>query len=254
MSLERCSDAAPEGEPRQMSGPSLCAACPNNRLGFCGAVLEETEDARPDEPADWQHHRIVPAGKQLLNPTQASPDVYVLCSGWGFRFVQLPDGRRQILNFLLPGDLISASAVLEERVHFSVMALTAVQVSGMRREEVRSRMAANPAVVAALAKSYAVEAQRSDHMIAALGQYSAEERIAYLFLHLMRRIAARAVVHGQRYPLPIRQQHIADAVGLTPVHVSRILGALRDRGIADLSNGVLEVRDASELERLGSLN
>ncbi len=234
-----------------MSGPSLCAACPNNRLGFCGAVLEAAEVA---EPADWQHHRIVPAGRQLLNPNQASPDVYVLCSGWGFRFVQLPDGRRQILNFLLPGDLISASSVLEERVHFWVTALTAVQVSGMRREQVRSRMSANPAVVAALAKSYAVEAQSSDNLIAALGQYSAEERIAYLFLHLMRRIAARNVIHEQRYPLPIRQQHIADAVGLTPVHVSRILGALRDRGIADLSHGVLEVRNPRELERLGSLS
>ncbi len=237
-----------------MSGPSLCAACPNNSLGFCGAVLEAVEDARPDAPADWQHHRIVPAGKQLLGPNQASPDVYVLCSGWGFRFVQLPDGRRQILNFLLSGDLISATSVLEERVHFSVMALTAVQVSGRRRERVRSRMSSNPAVVAAVAKSFAVEAESSDNLIAALGQCSGEERIAYLFLHLMQRIAARSVVHERRYPFPIRQQHIADAVGLTPVHVSRILGAFRERGIADLSNGVLEVHDPDELERLGSLH
>ncbi len=233
----------------KMSGPSLCAACPNNGIGFCGAVLEE-EDTR----AEWQHHRIVPAGKQLLNADQASPDVHVLCSGWGFRFVQLPDGSRQILNFLLPGDLFSASSVLEERVHFSVKALTAVQVSGMRRDRIRARLSANPAVVAVLAKSWAVEAENSDNMIAALGQCSGEGRIAWLLLHLMRRIAARTVVHGQRYPLPLRQRHIADAVGLTPVHVSRVLSVFRDRGIADLSNGVLEVFGSGELERLGSLH
>jgi CRP-like cAMP-binding protein len=91
-------------------------------------------------------------------------------------------------------------------------------------------------------------------MIAALGLCSAEERIAYLFLHLMRRIAARNVIRGDRYPFPLRQTHIAEAVGLTPVHVSRIIGTFRDRGIADLSDGVLEVLDMCELRRLSSLS
>ncbi len=235
-----------------MNSVSPCVACPNI-LGFCAAVLRNEERASPAETANWQRHLMVPAGKQVSAPNQASPDVYVLCSGWGFRSLQLPDGRRQILNFLLPGDLFSTSSVFKERFHFSVKALTAIQVSGMRRTEVQSRLAANPAVVVALAKSCCSETEASDKMMAALGQYSAEERIAYLFLHLMKRIAARNVIRDHRYPLPLRQQHIADAVGLTSVHVSRILGAFRDRGIADLSNGVLEVFNLRELEELGSL-
>ena len=87
-----------------------------------------------------------------------------------------------------------------------------------------------------------------------LGQRSAEERIAHLFLHLMRRIAARNVIRDHRYRLPLRQQHIADAVGLTPVHVSRVIGAFRDRGLIELSGGVLQVLDPAELERIGSLS
>jgi CRP/FNR family transcriptional regulator len=86
-----------------------------------------------------------------------------------------------------------------------------------------------------------------------LGQRSAEERIAQLLLHLMQRIAARNVIREQRYPLPLRQQHIADAVGLTPVHVSRVLSLFRERGLLELSEGVLQVFNLPELERIGSL-
>jgi CRP-like cAMP-binding protein len=91
-------------------------------------------------------------------------------------------------------------------------------------------------------------------MLTSLGQRSAEERIAHLFLHLMQRIAAQSVTREQRYRLPLRQQHIADAVGLTPVHVNRVLGQLRDRGIVELSDGTLQIVNLPELERIGSLN
>jgi CRP-like cAMP-binding protein len=197
---------------------------------------------------------VVAAGKQIVGKNQSSPDVFVLCGGWGFRFLQLADGRRQILSFLLPGDLFSVASVFEERFHFSVKALTAVQVSGMRRSEIQLRLAESPSVVMALAKTCSVEAESSDQVITALGKCSAEERIAFLLLHLMKRIAARNVIRDENYPFPLRQQHIADAVGLTSVHVSRVLGAFRDRGIVELSNGVLKVGDLHELKHLGSLN
>jgi CRP-like cAMP-binding protein len=185
---------------------------------------------------------------------QISEDVFLLCGGWGFRFFQLPDGRRQILNFLLPGDLFSIVSVFEERFNYSVKALTEIQISAMRRTEVQARISVSPGILMALAKSGVVEVEAAERMQTALGQYSAEERIAYLLLHLTRRIAARSVTREQRYPFPLRQQHIADAVGLTPVHVSRVLSLFRDRGIVGLSDGILQVFHPHELERIGSLN
>lgn len=178
----------------------------------------------------------------------------MLCGGWGFRFLQLSDGSRQILNFLLPGDLFSATSVFEERFHFSVRALTEIQITAMRRTEIQSRLAVNPGILTALAKSCVAETETADEMLTALGQRSAEERIAYLFLHLMRQIAARSVIREQRYHFPLRQQVIADAVGLTSVHVSRVLSLFRDRGIAELSDGTLQVFNLPELQRLGSLH
>lgn len=231
---------------------SPCVTCPRNALGFCGAIFGSLEES--NEGPDWQCHFVIPASKQVFAMNQTSADVYVLCSGWAFRFLQLADGRRQILSFLLAGDLFSASSLFDDRPRYSVKALTAIQVSGMNRTEVQSRITQNPFTAArAVAKSCSAETGASEKMIAALGLCSAEERIAYLFLHLMGRIAARNVVREHRYPFPLRQQHIAEAVGLTPVHVSRILGIFRDRGVADLSNGVLEVLNMRELQRLGSL-
>jgi CRP/FNR family transcriptional regulator len=191
---------------------------------------------------------------QIATRNQVSEDVFLLCDGWGFRFFQLPDSRRQILNFLLPGDLFSATSVFGERFHFSVKALTEIQISGMRRAEVQARLAINPGILTALAKFCIAETEAADRMQTALGQYSAEERIAYLLLHLMQRIAARSVIREQRYRFPLRQQHIADAVGLTPVHVSRVLSLFRDHGIVELSGGTLQVFNLPELERIGSLN
>ena len=69
----------------------------------------------------------------------------------------------------------------------------------------------------------------------------------------MPRIAARNVIREQRYPFPLRQQHIADAVGLTPVHVSRVLSLFRDRRLVTLSEGALTVFNLPELERIGTL-
>jgi CRP-like cAMP-binding protein len=212
------------------------------------------EESHSHQGANWQHHRRVPAGRQIATRNQVSEDVFVLCGGWGFRFFQLPNGRRKILNFLLPRDLFSATSVFEERFHFSVEALTEIQISGMRRAEIQARLAVNLGILTALAKSFVAETQAADEMQTALGQRSAEERIGYLFLHLIPRIAARSVIREQRYPFPLRQQHIADAVGLTPVHVSRVLGLFRERGIVELSEGVMRVSNLAELERIGSLN
>jgi len=177
----------------------------------------------------------------------------MLCNGWAFRFFQLANGRRQILNFLIPGDLVSAVTVFEERPHFSAQALTEVRLSAFLRSEIRVQFAENADFSTALAESCVNVINDADALMTVLGQRSADERIAYLFLHLMGRIAARNVVRDQRYRMPLKQQHIADAVGLTPEHVSRVLSQFRERGLIEFSGGVLHVQDTAELQRIGAL-
>jgi CRP/FNR family transcriptional regulator len=238
-----------------MKAITPCVTCPHRDLGFCGALLNElSESPLLHEDLDWQHYRAAHPGDKIVTRNQVCEDVFVLCGGWAFRFFQLPNGRRQILNFLLPGDLFSAPMAFDKRVQFSVEALTEIQASGFRRMGVQARLANNPVILTALASSCSTELEAANELSIALGQRSAEERIAYLFLHLMQRIAAQGVIREERYRFPLRQQHIADAVGLTAVHVNRVLSLFRERGIVVLSHGVLQVLNRPELELIGALN
>lgn len=234
------------------SGWSLCVTCPHRRHGFCSKALGP-HDRAVEAPGQITRFFPVRAGGQIANRNQIPNDVLVLCSGWAYRYIQLSDGRRQILQFLLPGDILSPEAIFGKSHLFSVKALTEVMVGGFSTGGVRERYATDSAMRSTISNYGIAEIRDAAELAAVLGQYSAEERIAHLMLRLVPRIAARNVIREHRYPFPLRQQHVADAVGLTPVHVSRIFGLLRERGVVSISEGVMRVIDMPELERLGSL-
>src|SRR5262245_37326692 len=129
-----------------------CVACPHNNDGLCGAILTDAEVLSASGAVNWRDYRLARAGAPIIRAHQTSDEVFVLCQGWAFRYLNLPSGRRQILNFMLPGDVLSLSSIFESRVHFAVKALTDVQISAMRRVEVHSRLLANPSVGSLLAK------------------------------------------------------------------------------------------------------
>ena len=191
--------------------------------------------------------------REILAEGDFCDRVFVLCAGWAFQYVRLSNGRRQILKFLLPGDVFSSALIFERVPHFSVKALTSVHICGFARSEVRESCCTNPSDMSEIAQILVGEARDSAEFLAVLGRCSADQRIAYLVLNLVRRLAARHDIGGQRYPFPLKQRHIADSVGLTTVHVSRVLGHLRSRGILSLSEGAIEVLDFPALEQLGSV-
>ena len=192
------------------------------------------------------------ANESIVNPVDVFDYVYVLCDGWAFRFFQRPDGRKQILRFLLPGDLFAPLTVFEEAPHFSVQALTDVRISRFNRTEVQARLSVAPAVLKVTINVCVRETKDADELSAALGIGSAEERIAYLLCHLTNRLAAQGIIRDRRYRFPLRQKHIAEAVGLTKVHVSRVMRSFHERRLIQLSGGILEVLNPTELERIGS--
>ena len=102
-----------------------------------------------------------------------------------------------------------------------------------------------------ISETLAEKLNEAGQLLAAIAQGSAEERIAYLILHLTRRIRRSSIVRDERYFFPLTQQHIADAVGLTAVHVSRVLSVFRARGWMMISDGTLEIFDRQELNRIG---
>jgi len=231
-----------------------CLTCASQERSFCAALLGKLDQAeRLRRQPRWQEFKIARTNDNILKRGDVSRHVYVLCEGWAARLFRLVDGSKQILNFLLPADLFFPLGVFSDRIDSSFDALSDVQFSRFDRGEVLARLRANPAITTALVESKLAERTAGDELLTVLGKRSAEERVAYLFLHLMKRIADRNVIREHRYAFPLRQQQIADFTGLTPVHVSRVIGAFRDRGLVELSGGVLQVMDVAELERIGAM-
>jgi CRP-like cAMP-binding protein len=190
------------------------------------------------------------ARQVILRAGEPLDGVPVLSDGWAVCVSRLSDGRRQILSFLLPGDLISASAVFAERLSFFVEAVTAVRYVYLDRQKLTDRVVADPKMFNALIRSFLAEREQADQLAVDLGRRSARERIARLLLHFRERLEARNLVVDETFDIPLRQQHIADATGLTAVHVNRVLGALRSERVVEVLDGRLKIVDLRSLCRI----
>jgi CRP/FNR family transcriptional regulator, anaerobic regulatory protein len=213
------------------------------------AVAEAWQGAFPLQPerrTTRARHTLYRAGEDL----DGIPFVY---SGWAARVRRLSDGRRQILSFILPGDLVSASAIFCDRLSFFVEAITDVRYSICQRAQVDEILARDPQLVRTLVSACLAEQAEVEELATDLGRRRAEERIARLFLQLKTRMEARRQISGLSFDLPLRQQHIADATGMTVIHVGRVLGALRNDGIVHIAGGTLTITDLAALQRLSDI-
>lgn len=239
----------------EMRYPSECETCLRERTDWCSAFLAQPlRTSRCDSKKAWKSHRVVNAGERIVSNGEVSDGVLVIARGWGYRFLSLPDGRRQIINFLLPGDLLSVTSLFEKRFNCSADALTEVHIVELGREEIRSRIAGSAKLQEKWQEAIACQIASAEELLFVIGRGTSEERVANMILHLVRRITERMSVREGRYRLPVNLPHMADTVGLTPEHVCRMLTRFRKRGIFGLSKGCLEVFDFAALERAGHLS
>jgi CRP-like cAMP-binding protein len=229
-----------------------CSVCPAFDL-LCGGLALSDEQA-----AEWQSDvshlaatvHTIPARRLILHPKEWSEFVPIICSGWAMSSVALPDGRRQILSFLLPGDLVSAASLLAPMSGQSVEAITAVTYRKFRREDVKNALFGRSDLLEKLFSLWSEAKGNADQLALDLGRRRADERIARLILRLAEKVAKRTMVRTQTFDFPLRQRHIADATGLTPVHVSKVLGELQRAGLVEISGRSLTIINAMELQRV----
>lgn len=186
----------------------------------------------------------------IFRPGKSTDDVHVLCEGWAFTHVRLADGRRQIFSFLLPGDIFSARMLFEGEDYLSVASVTEVRYGCISADNLQREILKNPELLRNIAKSSGWEEQQRLETIVDLGQRDAEERIANFLVRLSERLDTS--VPGDksgRYPFPLRQSEIADAVGLTAVHVSRVMTKFRKEALIEVLSGELVIKDRPELHR-----
>ncbi len=177
----------------------------------------------------------------------------ILLSGWAYRYKALPDGRRQILSVVLPGDTCCHAVLAGKATPFSVAMLTRSTMGVIPREGLDRLIGGHPAILDALwAESVAETAAQGDRMLG-LGQRTASERICHLLCETFLRSGAAGLTQGGTCPFPLTQVDIADAVGFTTVHVNRTLQALRSAGLVTLSSRVLTIPDVPRLAAMARM-
>ena len=195
-------------------------------------------------------HRLVSVanGEDIFVEGEHFTEACLLLEGWACRYKTLLDGRRQIIGFVLPGELCSSWAAGVGPMAHGVRALCTARVAKVERAIVFAQMDKYPELVNSLRVAAAQEHTILGAWLLNMGQRKAPERIAHLFCELatrMRKIGLSEVDGG--YEVPLTQTDLADALGLTSVHVNRVLQKLRDRGFIDFRRGVLSIRDVPAL-------
>lgn len=224
-----------------------CRDCPLRALGtFSTNTLEEIAFIQSLKRSEVN----VAAGGAIIPERASTSDLYTLLSGWAFRFRSLQDGRRQILNFLLPGDLIGLQEQLTGESPYGVEALTPVTLCVFQRDRLWDLYRQHPSLGYDITWLAAHEELIVDENLLTVGRRSARERVAMLLIHLYKRAESIGLCQNQQVPFPITQQHIADALGLSLVHTNKTLRSLTKMGLHELANNRLRLTNPAAMQRL----
>jgi len=199
-----------------------------------------------------RHHatdrRLVLAGAELFGEGEMSDNLFVVLDGWLFLYRILEDGRRQILDFALPGAVLGYHAHPETPFAFTAEAITDASVAVIPVSRVGELLCRGRSCAMILLEAANQSLLGAFDTLTDVGRRTAREAVANFLLRMNRRIrAVTGADGGASVPFPLRQEHIGDALGLTSVHVCRTLGKLRRDGLVEIGHGRLRIVDADAL-------
>lgn len=185
--------------------------------------------------------RHLPGRSTALAGKLAENHVHVLEEGFACRYRDLPDGRRQILSLLVPGDIIDLRHFILGGVQPALAALSPVTVRAIPNANLFKLLESSPRTTRALWSTTLVEESISREWLVSIGKRSAIERVAHLLCEIYLRLAAVGRTDGARFPLPLTQSELADVLGLSTVHVNRTLQELRKSRLIAFQSGTVEI-------------
>jgi CRP-like cAMP-binding protein len=189
-------------------------------------------------------------GKQLVREGQTGHKAFVLHRGWACSFKDLPNGTRQIIGFPLPGDCVGLRSILLRTADHSFSTLTDASVSAVDGKHILRCVTEYPRLGAALLWSASRdEAMVVEHLVN-IGRRSAIERTAHFFLELAERLHVNGVGTPSEFACPLSQYVLGDALGLSAIHVNRVLRQLREKSLLNVQNGKVQILDLLRLKQL----
>ncbi|MGI4792755.1 MAG: Crp/Fnr family transcriptional regulator [Janthinobacterium lividum] len=194
------------------------------------------------------------ADTDIIAEGETPRSVFLLQAGIAVRYRNLPDGRRQIMTFLIPGDLCNPHMFLLKTMDHSIGTLTDVRIAALSHDGLMGVFATRPRVSAALWWSALQEEAMLRERIVSLGRRDARGRVAYLLCELLWRYGAMGLAKKEMYRFPLTQTELGDALGLTPVHVNRVLKDFREQRLIAMEHRVLKVLDIEGLQAVADFS
>jgi CRP/FNR family transcriptional regulator, anaerobic regulatory protein len=192
--------------------------------------------------------RTIGKGQSIIDQGEDRETVYIILSGWAFRYQTLSDGKRQILDFVFDGTLVGFGS--GKTNSYGVDAVTNCRVASLPQIQFRRLLNKCPSLAIQVAEHVSDSEMRAHEHMTSLGRRGARERIAGLIVELTSRsTSSEPPARHKRLELPITQIMIGDALGLSNEHVCRVLGKLAHDGVVAFNRHTLEVLDAVTLIR-----
>jgi CRP-like cAMP-binding protein len=201
-----------------------------------------------------QNQRNYAARTDLIREGDKPGPGFVIMDGWACRYKILPEGTRQITSLLMPGDTCDLYASVSTYMEHTISTLTTARIALVPRGMLEKLIETRPAINRAFWWTKLVDEDTLRAWIVSMGRRDGLQRVAHLMCELYVRARNIGLTNGAGFELPLTQTVIGDALGLTPIHVNRVLRKLRISGVMTLSGGSLVIADIAKLAAIAGFD
>jgi CRP-like cAMP-binding protein len=190
-----------------------------------------------------------PARHDIIQEGEKPSECCLLLAGWACRYKVIEDGKRQILSFHTPGDIPDLQSLHIRTMDHSIASLSPIRVAFIPHRSLDALIQGRPRIAHAFWRETLIDAAIFREWIVGLGRRNAYQHMAHLFCELRMRVSAVGLLEDESFELPVTQSDLADASGLSPVHVNRTLMDLRKANLVSFRSSRLTIHDWEGLQR-----
>ncbi len=196
----------------------------------------------------------IAAGKSIVAENDRCPQLYIVEQGWVLRSRGLASGRRQIVGYALPGDMLCTDSLLFKTSSFDLSARTPVNVVRVEAPQGPDLFERYPALASAVAWTVAQDESILAERVVSLGRRDSLEKLAHALCEAEARLTAIGQMRGRTLELPLNQEDFADMLGISVIHVNRTFRKLAEEEIAFYRKGAIEIREPDRLKQIASFD
>ena len=193
-------------------------------------------------------------GTVFVHEGQRPTQCCVIMSGFAFRSKVTDEGRRQILSFHPAGDMPDLHSLLLERMDHDLTTLSAARLAFIEHRHINKLIEVRPSIGRALWRETLVDGAIFRQQIVNFGTRSASARLAHLVAELRQRLGAVGLAADDEFEFPITQSELAEALGISSVHVNRVIQSFRADGVLDIARSRVRLKDIERLANIGGFN